>query len=346
MSLVNVHNEWDPLEEIVVGTMSGAQVPNGDRSLHAVEFADLAGPLQIPSGPYPRNIVEETEVELELLCEELQAAGVKVRRPSPRDLSATITTPDWQTDGFYDYCPRDGILTVGDMIIEAPMVLRSRFLEPIAYKELFLEYFSSGSRWISAPKPRLLDEMYDPSAPAGERLRNLEPVFDAANILRFGTDILYLLSDSGNDLGWRWLQSALGDAYTVHPCGGLYASTHVDSTLVPIRPGLILVNPSRVNDDNMPGFLRGWDRIDCPELVEFEYLGNRPYCSAWIGMNLLAIGPGRVIVDRRQTDLIRTLEKFDVEVLPMQLTHSRTLGGGFHCVTLDVRRTGELATYR
>jgi scyllo-inosamine-4-phosphate amidinotransferase 1 len=35
-----------------------------------------------------------------------------------------------------------------------------------------------------------------------------------------------------------------------------------------------------------------------------------------------------------------------VEVIPAQLTHTRTLGGGFHCVTLDVRRTGELATYR
>lgn len=27
MSLVNVHNEWDPLEEMIVGVAQGAQVP-------------------------------------------------------------------------------------------------------------------------------------------------------------------------------------------------------------------------------------------------------------------------------------------------------------------------------
>jgi hypothetical protein len=30
---------------------------------------------------------------------------------------------------------------------------------------------------------------------------------------------------------------------------------------------------------------------------------------------------------------------------PMPLTHSRVFGGGFHCVTLDVRRRGSLETY-
>ena len=34
MSLVDVHTEWDPLEEIIVGTMAGARmpVPNGASS--------------------------------------------------------------------------------------------------------------------------------------------------------------------------------------------------------------------------------------------------------------------------------------------------------------------------
>ncbi|MEU0214020.1 inosamine-phosphate amidinotransferase 1 [Streptomyces sp. NPDC006265] len=346
MSLVNVHTEWDPLEEIIVGTMAGARIPVPDTGLHAVEFADLPSPQDIVSGPYPAHVVEQTEAELQELCDQLLAAGVKVRRPEPRDHSRPFGTPDWQTDGFYDYCPRDGILTVGNTIIETPMVLRSRFLEPFAYKELFLEYFAEGARWISAPKPRLLDEIYDATAPAGHRLRDLEPAFDAANVLRFGTDILYLVSDSGNELGWQWLQSVLGDQYTVHPCRNLYAATHVDSTLVPLRPGLLLTNPARVTDANLPEFLRGWDRIECPELVDTGFVGDRPYCSTWIGMNLLLLGPGQAVVDRRQVNLIRALEHHGIDVLPLQLTHSRTLGGGFHCVTLDVRRTGLLESYR
>jgi scyllo-inosamine-4-phosphate amidinotransferase 1 len=346
MSLVHTHNEWDPLEEVVVGTAAGARVPCPDPGLFALEYSVYGSPERIPSGPLPPEVVERTEEELHGLCEALAGLGVRVRRPCPRDLAARVSTPDWSSDAFYDYCPRDSLLAVGDMVIETPMVLRARFLEQFAYRDLLLEYFESGARWISAPKPRLPDETYDPEAPEGFRLRNLEPCFDAANVLRLGTDLLYLVSDSGNELGWRWLQSTLGDAYTVHPCRGIYARTHVDSTIVPLRPGLVLLNPARVDEDRIPAPIRGWDRIWCPELAEIGYLGEHPYSSSWIGMNVLMVNPRLAVVDRRQRRLIEALEGHRIDVLPMQLTHARTLGGAFHCVTLDVRRSGRLETYR
>ena len=346
MSLVNVHNEWDPLEEVVIGSIAGARIPSGDLSLRAIEYADLDRTADVPSGPYPQHVLEQTADELERMCEELEKLGVKVRRPGPRDTSASFGTPSWQSDGFYDYCPRDVLLTVGNTIVETPMVLRSRFLEPFAYKRLLLEYFESGAKWLSAPKPQLRDDMYDVEAAAGRRLQDLEPAFDAANVLRCGTDLLYLVSDTGNEMGLRWLQAALGDSYTVHPCRDVYASTHVDSTIVPLRPGLVLLNPERVNDGNMPAYLRSWDKIYCPELVDQGYIRSLPHCSIWIGMNVLVVRPDLVIVDDRQDALIRVLEAHAFDVLPLRLTHSRTLGGGFHCVTLDVRRTGELESYR
>jgi len=346
MSPVDVHNEWDPLEEIIVGTIRGGRLPTPDRSLRALEYADLDDADAAPSGPFPDRVVEETEAELEILCDELSRLGVKVRRPAPHDHSAAFATPDWQADGFYDYCPRDGFLTVGDTIIEAPMVLRSRFFEGHSYKEPFREYFAGGARWISAPKPRLADEMYDPAAPPGRRLKNLEPAFDAANVLRFGTDILYLVSDAGNEMGCRWLQSVLGDTYRVHACRDLYTGIHLDSTLIPLRPGLVLVNPARVTEENMPEYLRGWDRIIAPEPFDTGFVGDRPRASVWVGINLLVTAPGQVIVDRRQTELIAELSRHGVESIPLQLTHSRSLAGGFHCVTLDVRRSGKLESYR
>ena len=36
--LVNVHNEWDPLEEMIVGSAYGAQVPMPDRGLFALDY--------------------------------------------------------------------------------------------------------------------------------------------------------------------------------------------------------------------------------------------------------------------------------------------------------------------
>ena len=346
MSLVSAHNEWDPLEHVVIGTVDGARIPTADRGLFAVEFSAYGDMTRIPSGPYAQQIVEETEAELDALSTGLRELGIEVSRPQPRNTAGTVATPDWRTDGFYDYCPRDVLLTIGDTVLETPMVLRSRFLEPFAYKEILLRMHESGARWISAPKPRLTDDMYRPDAPAGQRLGDLEPAFDAANVLRFGTDILYLVSDTGNEKGWRWLQSTLGGEYTVWPCRDVYAHTHVDSTIVPLRPGLVLLNPERVNERNMPDFLRSWDRIWCPDLVDTGFLGEHAYASTWIGMNLLVIRPGLVVADDRQPILIKALEQSGVDVLPLRLTHSRTLGGSFHCVSLDLRRTGRLETYR
>jgi glycine amidinotransferase/scyllo-inosamine-4-phosphate amidinotransferase 1 len=52
MSLVNVHNEWDPLEEIIVGTAVGARVPRADRSVFAVEYgASTTARTRSPPAP-------------------------------------------------------------------------------------------------------------------------------------------------------------------------------------------------------------------------------------------------------------------------------------------------------
>jgi N-dimethylarginine dimethylaminohydrolase len=53
---------------------------------------------------------------------------------------------------------------------------------------------------------------------------------------------------------------------------------------------------------------------------------------------MLAVDPHTVILDRRQHKLIATLEQCNFTVIPLELRHSRTLGGGFHCVTLDLWR--------
>jgi len=55
-------------------------------------------------------------------------------------------------------------------------------------------------------------------------------------------------------------------------------------------------------------------------------------------MNMLAVDPTTVIMDKNQPDLIAQLEQRNFTVIPLELRHSRTLGGGFHCVTLDLVR--------
>lgn len=346
MSLIDVHNEWDPLEEMIVGTATGARVPRPDPGLFAVDYREhVDSPGDIPSGPYDPRIVEEANEDLEGLVEVLREAGVTVRRPAASDHAAVFSTPDWSTDGGYGYCPRDLLLPVGRTIIEAPMTLRSRYCETLAYKDLLLEYFASGAGWISAPRPRLLDDTYDAGAADGVVLRNHEPVFDAANVLRLGRDLLYLVSSSGNMLGCRWLQSVLGDGYRVHPVEGVYAGTHIDTTFTLVRPGLVVANPERVPPDAIPGVLKNWDVLWCPEIVDTGYAGDYPMGSVWQGMNFIMVNPSLAVVNDKQVPLIRALEAHGVGVAPLPMRHARTLSGGFHCVTLDVRRRGTLEDY-
>lgn len=55
-------------------------------------------------------------------------------------------------------------------------------------------------------------------------------------------------------------------------------------------------------------------------------------------MNLLMVRPDLAIVDAAQHQLIAALDNRGVDVVPHTLRHARVLGGGFHCVTLDLRR--------
>ena len=67
--------------------------------------------------------------------------------------------------------------------------------------------------------------------------------------------------------------------------------------------------------------------------------------SDWIDMNLFSINPNLVVVEKNQTGLIKLIEKQGIDVIPLELRHAKMLGGGFHCVTLDIRRTGTLEQY-
>ena len=50
MSAVSVFNEWDPLEEVVVGRAANARIAKADRGLFAVEYRHCDSPAAIPSG--------------------------------------------------------------------------------------------------------------------------------------------------------------------------------------------------------------------------------------------------------------------------------------------------------
>lgn len=347
MSAVWSCNEWDPLEEVIVGNPLRARFPTADPSTQLTEFPDRSLD-QIPQGPFPEWVIDEAEEDLNEFVAVLEQQGITVKRPETWPHEASFSTIHWQSEGYYNYCPRDIMLVVGDQIIETPNVIRSRAQESYSYRKLLMEYLQSGARWFSAPKPMLLDSLFDVDMDKPTP-RNDEPAFDAANVLRFGQDLLYLVSGTGNELGGQWLQTMLGKDFRVHFLKDVYYGSHIDSTFVALRPGLILCNPARINESTLPEFLKQWQVIYSPpmqgtERYDADYL-SRSIGSEWIDMNLFSINPNLAVVDRDQTDLIKLLESHGIDVIPLKLRHSKMMGGGFHCITLDTRRKGTLERY-
>jgi len=204
-----------------------------------------------------------------------------------------------------------------------------------------------------------------------EKLHKLtedEILFEAANTLRMGKDLLYLVSSSGNYKGARWLQSVLGDTYRVHTTEDIYRSSHIDSTVLCLKPGLVLLNSVRVNEKNCPKIFDKWDKIYFSDVApttqeeldfqknvreplarELESLGFetnlKDMASPWVGMNFLSVDPGTVIVDQRQTSLVKVLEQHRIKTIPIRMRHIYTQGGGIHCATLDTVRESKLESY-
>ena len=303
--MISSHNEWDPLKKIVVGTADYANWP-----LHDPVFAKESEKTSwketpVPSGPVPQWIIDEANEDLEGLAKILTDLGVEVVRPEPMNFQAH--------DGMYNYCPRDRLLVFGDKVIDTAMMYPCRDMELQCYHDIL-----GDAEVITMPRDQGL-------------------VLDAANILRLGPNkMLYLESASGNKAAYYWLLANLPTNTSIELCN-FYSGVHIDSTIVALREGLVMLNASRVNFDNVPRAFDGWQKIWVRDVVA-QGFHEYPYASKWIAMNMLVVDPETVIVDRHQTELIKTLESYRFRVIPHELRHSRTLGGGFHCVTLDLVR--------
>ena len=390
-SKINSHNEWDKLKEIIVGTGLGTTgTITWDRG-KKIDQKIVDQAINLAKESYPKWLSDEVEEDLNGLAAILKKLGAIVHRPQPFNLSNIYSSPFWHSNSNNLYNARDLNLVVGNSIIESPSYLASRYFESTGLYEIFYKYFEKGFKWIAGPKPKLNYEVKLPYFKDDNnrelssedvkhkiltkgrleklhRLAEKEIVFEAANTLRMGKDLLYLVSSSGNFLGAKWLQTILGNDYKVHITKDIYRSSHIDSTLIVLKPGLILINSARVNEKNCPAIFKKWEKIYFEEvaptsevelkiqkdirdpiaykLKELGFNSNiSDMSSPWVGMNLLSVDQETALVDKRQEKLISLLEKKKFKVIPVKMRHLYTQGGGLHCATLDTVRDSKLESY-
>ena len=302
--MLNSFNEWDRLREMVVGTATNAHWPVNDPVFNLEKERTAWKDTPVPAGPVPQWIIDEANEDLDALSNALKDFGVIVHRPTDMSFS--------KFDGMYNYCPRDRLIVAGDSIIDPAMMYPCRDAELAAL----------GSVVTRAKNVHTMP-------------RDQNMVLDAANVLRMDNKWLYLLSNSGNIEALQWLRQQLPDI-DIEPCT-FYNGVHIDSTITVLREGVVVLNGSRVNHQNCPTAFDGWLKIFVNDVKPQDFY-QYPYASKWIALNMLSIDSSTVIVDKWQTTLIKDLEALKFTVVPLELRHSRTLGGGFHCVTLDMVR--------
>jgi glycine amidinotransferase len=353
---VNSHNEWDPLEEIIVGRLEGSTIPS-DHPVVTCNIPGMAARAQsLAAGfRFPKFMIEPAQEELDNFIKVLESLGVTVTRPEPFNHKAKFSTPHWSSRGFCNSCPRDSMLVFGDEILETPMAWPCRYFETHSYRPILKDYFKRGARWTSAPKPQLTDELFDPNfklPEKGEPLRYIltefEPVFDAADFFRCGRDIFVTRSNVTNAMGIDWLRRHLGDGYRIHEIKSRCPNPmHIDTTILPLGPGRVLINPEYIDPDELPDILKTWDILVAPEPdpINDRILAITSMCGKWLSMNILMIDEKRVIVDPHHTNMMRQMEKWGYEPIPCSFLHYAAFGGAFHCATLDVRRRGTLESY-
>lgn len=354
-SPVNSYNEWDPLEEVIVGRLEGATIPSNHVSV-TFNLPPLAAKVyRLAAGfRYPKWMVRLAQRELDEFIRILEGEGVTVRRPDIIDFSTRYRSRHWSSRGFCVACPRDPFLIVGDEIIETPSCWRSRYFEADAYRSLFKEYFSKGARWTAAPRPQLLDDLFDygyraPEPGEAQRfvVNEFEPVFDAADFVRCGRDLFVTRSNVTNRLGIEWLRRHLGPTFRIHEIESRCRQPmHIDSTFMPLAPGKVLVNPDYCDVERLPAILRTWDVLIAPRPDPMHGIMSRiSMCSPWTSINVLMLDEERVVVDKSQVTLIAALKDWGFKPIPCAFLAYGPFGGSFHCATLDVRRRGVLRSY-
>jgi N-dimethylarginine dimethylaminohydrolase len=315
-------NEWSQLKKVIVGIAEEAKIPEIDLSMRTINYADINDTSNISIGNYPKQVIEEATEDLEVFANFLQSQNIEVVRPEKNNPK------------YYNYCPRDSVFIHNSLTLATPMPIKARNNE-----------WKSFEKYLNAPISS--ECSYDKNLYNLNCLDNKDilalteysPAFDAANIIRADNDVLYLVSNTGNKKGAQLLQELLGNGIKVHLLEGVYSYIHIDSTIAFLREGLMLLNPERIKTKKvLPEPFCSWDAIWCPEPIDIGYYSCYNNASKWINMNLFSINENLVVLEEHQHNLRVELKKHHIECAMLPMRHQRTLGGGFHCVTLDLER--------
>lgn len=293
-----------------------------------------------PDHRFPAELLRRADEELAHFALILQENGVQVYRPK---------SVDWcKVGGYTAAMPRDGLLTVGNTIIEACFAWKCRQQEiDLAFTDILDELeIDSLVKVVRAPRVARTESIYEG---VGSRqdgihewaINNSRPAFDAADFMRFGKTLIGQLSNVTNKKGVKYLQDAVPEGYTVEVLDVTDEhAMHIDATILPLRQGLLIYNPERVTETSLRKhkLFQNWELHAYPHPPSRRESPPRYMTSGWLLMNVLSLDETKVVVEAGDTEFAEYIKTFGMEPIMCPFQHVNSIGGSFHCATVDLIR--------
>ncbi|KAL9612054.1 MAG: hypothetical protein Q9167_003346 [Letrouitia subvulpina] len=336
-SSISADNEWSPLRSVIVGRAENSCFPDEPEHMIKATMPEDYWDQCKPFNTFPSSVLRAACQELDHFAAILEKENVRIYRPK---------TVRWDNIGGYSGAmPRDGLMVVGNTIIEACFSWRCRKKEiQQAYNCILDEFEKDPSvRVVRAPKVQSPDPIYDECKHlSGWATNNSRPAFDAADFLRFGKTVLGQFSNVTNMEGVKYLRKVVPPGYSVE----IVQTTdphamHIDATIVPLRKGLLIYNPERVTEAALRRHkvLSEWDMHACPVKSTPRLSPPLYMTSSWIFLNILSLDEKRVVVEAEDIEFAQWLQTLGMEPIFCPFRHVNSIGGSFHCATVDLIRS-------
>lgn len=367
-------NEWSKLRSVIVGRATHSCFPSEPEHILQVLTPDRyrkhfhRPPL--PANPFPADLLARADAELDNLAEVLKSRDIKVYRPEVVDFQ--------KVGGYTASMARDGLMTVGDTIIESCFAWQCRKHEiELAFSGILDELAAQGARIVRAPQlakdtiydgklieainydevekghvyanddPKAWTTTKEPSNDSnGNRIwaiNNSRPAFDCADFMRCGTTLIGQLSNVTNMAGVEYVRAALPKGYKVELLNSTDPhSMHIDATILVLRKGLLVFNPEQITEQDLRRLeiLHDWKLIPYPYIPTNVGDTELYVTSPWIAMNVLSLDENTIVAEEKETQFIEWIEALGFDVVKVPFRAVNSLGGSIHCATVDIWRDG------
>lgn len=300
-----------------------------------------------------RGVMDRTHDELNVIQSVFESRGIKVRRPivimsennelKLEPINIEMDTPYFSSSVRIPLTPRDNFAIMNDTILETSSWQQVRMFDSFAYRDIFMEYFDQGAKWISMPLNRGID------IPSPEEFIDIDPQYDAACMLKYGKDIFTTKEGACNKRGLDWMIRMFPE-YTFHIVENI--SGHIDTHLTILRPGLLMTH---LNRRELPDYFKKWDILNVDPREEPKHaplidptIQDEDFDNSVLAVNSLSLDENTIMMYSHyagSTHLRRQFDKHKIEPIFVDLTHSHFFNQGLTCLTLDVCRDGDFIRY-